>query len=62
MNPSTTAPLIAGPLTKSDVKAIRQHIASTPFLHWGRLASEWGLPASLLKHLTGFPTTTSSTK
>ena len=39
----------AGQLTNKDVNAIRQRVATARFLHWPRIAMEFGLTVERLK-------------
>lgn len=41
----------AGPLTERDARMIREQVLRTPFLHWPRLSSEWGISEPTLRGL-----------
>lgn len=49
--PMDRAPLLK--LTVGDVVRIRASVVESSFLHWGRLACEWGVPVKKLKRIAG---------
>lgn len=42
-------------LSRNDMRAIRQQVATTGFLHWSRLALEWGVTVECIKTAAGYP-------